>query len=385
MGTHHAQLAAAHANAARALEEWASFKEHVVQTFAKTPMSRMWEALTPEREHLQWVNVWRVLSLLRTYCPAKAAFERAISLRGRFTSSMHDMEATHVLSMCMALHCIPPPLRQWVKGHGVEVALKLAANARFDVRPRHRVSQRIDPRASVEAAILQFLEGEAAVADDGDILPSFGGLVVPLACQGPTRERADRQAPSEDTVLEPHRSPALHGGNHDFFTFQRGMECAVCRQSLRIWCNTCLVCHTCFVKDPRPPLEATVQVVEDAAEAAENSSEEEAVAPRKSDPKRALARARAKLVCAAKAGTLRGWTRARICDCLGAMGVKVPYNMNRRQARDIAMQHALPLLAQMDSDWVPPTDRVARSARPPSSSQRSSEVPVDDMDGLIDE
>ena len=52
MGTHYAELAAAHVNAARALEEWESFKEHVVQTFAKTPMSRMWEALMPEREHL---------------------------------------------------------------------------------------------------------------------------------------------------------------------------------------------------------------------------------------------------------------------------------------------------------------------------------------------
>ena len=127
MGTQHAELAAAHVNAAHAWEEWESFKEHVVQTFAKTPMSRMWEALTPEREHLQWVNVWRVLSLLRTYCPAEAAVERAISLRGRFTSSMHDMEDTHVLSMCMALDCNPPPLRQWVKGQAVEVASKQAA------------------------------------------------------------------------------------------------------------------------------------------------------------------------------------------------------------------------------------------------------------------
>ena len=258
MGTHHAKLAAAHVNAARALEEWESFKEHVVQTFAKTPMSRMWEALTPEREHLQWVNVWRVLSLLRTYCPAEAAVERAISLRGRFTSSMHDMEDTHVLSMCMALHCNLPPLRQWVKGQGVEVASKLAAIARFDVCPRHRVSQRIDPRTSVEAAMLQCLEGEAAVVDDGDILPSFGGSEVPLACQGATRKRADRQALSEDTLVEPDGSPAQHGGNHDFFTFRRGIDCAVCRQSMRIWCNTCLVCHTCFVKDPRPCGEAVV-------------------------------------------------------------------------------------------------------------------------------
>ena len=119
MGTHHAELAAAHVNAARAWEEWASLEEHVVQTFAKTPMSRMWEALTPDREHLPWVNVWRVLSLPRTYCPAQAAIERAIPLHGRFTSSMHDMEDTHGLSMCMALHCNLPPLRQWVKGHGV--------------------------------------------------------------------------------------------------------------------------------------------------------------------------------------------------------------------------------------------------------------------------
>ena len=84
--------------------------------------------------------------------------------------------------MCMALHCNLPPLRQWVKGQGVQVARKLAANASFDVRPRHRVSRRIDPRASVEAAMLQCLEREAAVADDGYILPSFGGVEVPLAC-----------------------------------------------------------------------------------------------------------------------------------------------------------------------------------------------------------
>ena len=82
---------------------------------------------------------------------------------------------------------------------------------------------------------------------------------------------------------------------------------------------------------------------------------------------------------------MRDWTRARICDCLGAMGVKVPYKLNHRQARDIAMQEALPLLAQMDSDWVPRTDRVTCSAAPPSNSQPSSQVPLDDVDGLIDE
>ena len=95
---------------------------------------------------------------------------------------MHDMEDTLVFSMCMALYCNLPPLRHWVKAQGVKVASKLAANARFDVCLRHRVSERIDPRTSVEAAMLECLEGEAAVADDGDILPSFGGLEVPLAC-----------------------------------------------------------------------------------------------------------------------------------------------------------------------------------------------------------
>ena len=53
------------------------------------------------------------------------------------------------------------------------MARKLAANARFDVRPRHRVSQRIDQGTSVEAAMLQCLEGEVGVADDCDILSSF--------------------------------------------------------------------------------------------------------------------------------------------------------------------------------------------------------------------
>ena len=39
--------------------------------------------------------------------------------------------------------------------------------------------------------MLQCLEGEAAVADDGDISPFLGGVEVPLACQAPARKRAD--------------------------------------------------------------------------------------------------------------------------------------------------------------------------------------------------
>ena len=78
----------------RALAEWADLKEPLVNRFAKVEMSRMWEALASERAHAQWVNVWHVLALLRTHCPAEAAIERAISLRGRFTSNMHDLVET---------------------------------------------------------------------------------------------------------------------------------------------------------------------------------------------------------------------------------------------------------------------------------------------------
>ena len=103
-------------------------------------MSKMWEALAPERAHAQWVNVWHVLVLLRPYCPVEAAVERAISLRGRFTGSIQDLVETHVLSMCMALHSNLPPLQQWAKGQGVAVARHMA-HARFDVCPRERVSR----------------------------------------------------------------------------------------------------------------------------------------------------------------------------------------------------------------------------------------------------
>ena len=121
-------------------------------------MSKMLEALAPEKAHAQWVNVWRVLALLRTYCPAEATAERAISLRRRFGSSMHDIVETHVLSMCMVLHSNLPPLQQWAKGQGIVVALHLAASARFDVCPRQRVSRQVNARESVEATMLQCLQ-----------------------------------------------------------------------------------------------------------------------------------------------------------------------------------------------------------------------------------
>ena len=154
MASHQEEVRAAHVNYDRVWVEWEGLKEHMVQHFATVQMSKMWEALAPERAHAQWVNMWRVLALLRTYCLAAAAVERAISLRGRFSSSMHDIVDTHVLSMSMALHSNLPLLQQWAKGQGVAVAHHLAARARFDRRPRQRVSRKVGDRESVEAAML---------------------------------------------------------------------------------------------------------------------------------------------------------------------------------------------------------------------------------------
>ena len=119
----------------------------------------MWEALAPEKAHAQWVNVWCVLALLRTYCRAEGAVECAISLRGGFSSSLQHVVETHVLSMCMAVHSNLPALQQWAKRQGVAVARYLAARARFDPPPRQRVSRKVNEREYVEAAMLQCLQG----------------------------------------------------------------------------------------------------------------------------------------------------------------------------------------------------------------------------------
>ena len=149
MAAHQEELRAAYVNCDRALIEWEGLKEHMVQHLATVQMFKTWEALALERAHAQWVDVWRVLPLFRTYCPAEPAVERAISLRGRFRSSTHDIVETHVLSMCMALHSNLPPLQQWAKGQGVAVARHLAARARFDLRPRQRVSRKVSERVSL--------------------------------------------------------------------------------------------------------------------------------------------------------------------------------------------------------------------------------------------
>ena len=152
----------------------------------------MWEALAPERAHAQWVNVGRIHALLRTYCPAEGVVECAISLRGRFCSNMHDIVETHVLSMCMALHSKLSPLQQWAKGQGVAVARQPAARARFELRPRQRVSRKVGDRESVEAAMLQCVQGNQAVADDGYNLPFFGGPGTPLSSTAPSGKGTER-------------------------------------------------------------------------------------------------------------------------------------------------------------------------------------------------
>ena len=94
----------------RALAKWAGLKDHMLKHVANVQTSELWEALASEKALAHSVNVWCVLELLRTYCPAYAALECSISLRGRLSSSIHDIVDTHVLSMCMPLHSSLPPL-----------------------------------------------------------------------------------------------------------------------------------------------------------------------------------------------------------------------------------------------------------------------------------
>ena len=140
-------------------------------------------------------------------------------------------------------------------------------------------------------------------------------------------------------------APDSHAGNHDFITFRRGMECATCKKEVRIWCNTCLVCHTCFCASPRPCGEVVLNVVDDVCDEGENNSADDLATPRKPDKGRGVARMQAKLVMAAQKGRLRDWTKGALLNCLDVLGVKVAGDGNRRQMRDLAMQQPLPLLA----------------------------------------
>ena len=119
------------------------------------------------------------------------------------------------------------------------------------------------------------------------------------------------------------------------------MQCATCKQVVRIRCNTCLVCHACFFAGPHPCTEV-VNVADDVYDKGENSSVDEFATPRKPDKGRRVAGMQAKLVMATRNGKLRDPTRGALSHCLDVLGVKVPSGSTRRQIRDTAMQLALP-------------------------------------------
>ena len=127
-----------------------------------------------------------------------------------------------------------------------------------------------------------------------------------------------------------------------------------------------------------------MNVVGDVCDEGENNSADELATTRKPNKGRSVARMQAKLVMAAQNGRVRVWTRVALVHCLDVLGIKVASNNTRRELRDLATQHALPLFEEWDA-FVPDRDRVTRCAAPPSSSQPSCSQPVDDMDGLIDE
>ena len=45
----------------------------------------------------------------------------------------------------------------------------------------------------------------------------------------PSRKAGERHKVDVVTFLATDGTPSTHAGNHDFFTFRRGMECATCK------------------------------------------------------------------------------------------------------------------------------------------------------------
>ena len=247
-------------------------------------------------------------------------------------------------------------IQQWAKGQGVAVAHHLSAGARFDVCPRQRVLWQMNARESVEAAMLQCLQGNQAVADDGDILPFFAGMSTPLATKAPAGKGAQPHKVGVVTVVALDGTADTHAGNHDFFTLCGGTGCATCRQLVRIWCNTFLVCHACFFAGPQPCTKVAVNVLMMSMRIVKTTvrmnlphhvSQTRGVVatPRKPDEGHGVAKMQAKLVMATQSGKLWDWTRVALPHCLDVLGVRLPSGSNRRQAREIAMHPALPLLA----------------------------------------
>ena len=143
------------------------------------------------------------------------------------------------------------------------------------------VSRNVNERECVEAAMLQCLQGNEAVADDGDILPFFGGPGAPLTSTAPSDQGTERHKANVVATVAPDGTPNSHAGNHDFITFRTGTQCATCKQVVRIWCNTCLVCHACFCASPRFCTEVVVNVADDFCDEGEDNSAEEWATPRK--------------------------------------------------------------------------------------------------------
>ena len=71
----------------------------------------------------------------------------------------------------------------------------------------------------MEAAMLQRLQGIEGVADDGDILPFFGGPGTKLTSTLPPGKGTERHRADVVTVVAPHGTPNSHAGNHDFIEF----------------------------------------------------------------------------------------------------------------------------------------------------------------------
>ena len=127
-----------------------------------------------------------------------------------------------------------------------------------------------------------------------------------------------------------------------------------------------------------------MNLADGVCEDGENNNTHELATPQKRNKECVVAKMQAKLVMAAQSSKLRDWSRTTLSHCLNVLGVRLPSGTNRRQTRNIAMQHALPLSAQWET-FVPDTDCVTHFAAPPSSSQPCCSQPVDDMDELIDE
>ena len=181
----------------------------------------------------------------------------------------------------------------------------------------------------MEPTMLHCLQDAEAVVEDGDILLFFGGQGTTLTSTAAPRKGTERHTAHVVTFVALDGTPHSYANNHHFITFRGGMQCATCKQVVRIWCNTCLVCHACCSAGPHPSTEVVVNVADDVCEEGWNNIADEPVTPRKLDKGRRVARMHAKLVMVAHNGKLRGWTRAALSHCLDVFGVKVPSGNNR--------------------------------------------------------